>query len=76
MRADQGRGVRFRERAGTQDRVNLFADATDDHQRIHTDPERANDGPFVGATAHGFLSLSLAVNLWTELLDVPGVTTE
>ena len=59
-----------------QDRVNLFADATDDHQWIHTDPERAKDGPFGGAIAHGFLSLSLAVKFWTELLDVTGVTTK
>ncbi|MDF2989832.1 MAG: acyl dehydratase [Microbacterium sp.] len=60
----------------TQDRVDLFADATDDHQWIHTDPERAKDGPFGGAIAHGFLSLSLAVRFWTELLDVTGVTTK
>jgi len=60
----------------TQDRVDLFADATDDHQWIHTDPERAKDGPFGGAIAHGFLSLSLAVKFWTELLEVTGVTTK
>ncbi|MCW3492537.1 MaoC family dehydratase [Microbacterium sp. SSM24] len=60
----------------TQDRVNLFADATDDHQWIHTDPERAKDGPFGAAIAHGFLSLSLAVKFWTELLDVTDVTTK
>ncbi|MGN8553218.1 UNVERIFIED_CONTAM: MaoC family dehydratase [Microbacterium sp. SLM126] len=60
----------------TQDRVDLFADATDDHQWIHTDPERAKDGPFGGAIAHGFLSLSLAVKFWTELLDVTDVTTK
>lgn len=60
----------------TQGRVDLFADATDDHQWIHTDPERAKDGPFGGAIAHGFLSLSLAVKFWTELLDVTGVTTK
>lgn len=57
----------------TQDRVNTFADATDDHQWIHTDPERAKDSPFGGAIAHGFLSLSLAVPMWTELLEVEGV---
>jgi acyl dehydratase len=57
----------------TQDRVNTFADATDDHQWIHVDPERAKDSPFGGAIAHGFLSLSLAVPMWTELLDVDGV---
>lgn len=60
----------------TQDRVNLFAEATDDHQWIHTDPERAKDGPFGGPIAHGFLSLSLAVKFWTELLEVTGVATK
>ena len=60
----------------TQDRVDLFADATDDHQWIHTDPERAKDGPFGGAIAHGYLSLSLTVKFWTEVLDVTGVTTK
>lgn len=57
----------------TQDRVNLFADATDDHQWIHVDPERAKDGPFGGAIAHGFLSLSLTVKFWSELFDVTDV---
>ena len=60
----------------TQERVNTFADATDDHQWIHVDPERAKDGPFGGPIAHGFLTLSLAVTFWTELLDVEGVTTK
>ncbi len=60
----------------TQDRINTFADAADDHQWIHTDPERAKDGPFGAAIAHGFLTLSLAVPFWTELLDVEGVTTK
>lgn len=43
----------------TQDRVNQFADATNDHQFIHTDPSRAKQTPFGGTVAHGFLSLSL-----------------
>ena len=43
----------------TQERVNQFADATDDHQFIHVDPERAKQTPFGGTVAHGFLSLSL-----------------
>ncbi|WP_062382925.1 MaoC family dehydratase [Demequina iriomotensis] len=61
----------------TQDRVNLFADAVDDHQWIHTDPERATaESPFGAPIAHGFLSLSLATRFWTELLDVDGVTTK
>jgi acyl dehydratase len=58
----------------TQHQVNLFADATDDHQWIHVDIERAKEGPFGGPIAHGFLSLSLAVPFWTELLDVKGVS--
>jgi acyl dehydratase len=42
-----------------QARVNLFADATGDHQWIHVDPERARQGPFGAPVAHGFLTLSL-----------------
>jgi len=60
----------------TQDQVNTFADATGDHQWIHTDPERAKEGPFGGPIAHGFLTLSLVIPMWTELLDVQGVTTK
>jgi acyl dehydratase len=60
----------------TQDQVNTFADATGDHQWIHTDPERAKDGPFGGPIAHGFLTLSLAVTFWTELFDLEGVGTK
>ncbi|WP_431882156.1 MaoC family dehydratase [Micromonospora gifhornensis] len=63
-------------RTVTQDQVNLFADATDDHQWIHVDPERAQTGPFGAPIAHGFLTLSLAVPFWTELLEVKGVTTK
>lgn len=59
----------------TQDRVNLFADATDDHQWIHVDPARAAEGPFGAPIAHGFLTLSLTVKFWSELFDVTGVTT-
>ena len=43
----------------TQERVNQFADATNDHQFIHVDPEKAAKSPFGGPIAHGFLSLSL-----------------
>ncbi|WP_125098622.1 MaoC family dehydratase [Leucobacter chromiireducens] len=60
----------------TQDRVNLFADAVDDQQWIHVDPERAATGPFGGPIAHGFLSLSLATKFWTELFELDGVTTK
>ncbi|MEA9986915.1 MaoC family dehydratase [Subtercola sp. RTI3] len=60
----------------TQDRVNLFAEAANDGQWIHTDPERAASGPFGGAIAHGFLTLSLTIPFWTELLEVEGVTAK
>jgi len=60
----------------TQERVNVFADATDDRQWIHVDPARAADGPFGAPIAHGFLTLSLAVTFWTDLLEVDGVTTK
>ena len=57
-----------------QERVNLFADATGDHQWIHVDPERAKTGPFGGAIAHGYLTLSLAPVLLSEVLTVEGMT--
>ena len=60
----------------TQERVDAFADSTDDHQWIHVDPAKAAAGPFGGTIAHGFLTLSLAVTFWTELLEVEGVTTK
>ena len=60
----------------TQEQINLFADATDDHQWIHTDPERGKDGPFGAPIAHGFLTLSLIIPFWGELFDVEGVTTK
>jgi acyl dehydratase len=60
----------------SQDRVNTFADAASDHQWIHTDPERAKGGPFGAPIAHGFLTLSLLIPLWVELLDVQGVSTK
>lgn len=53
-----------------QDRIDRFADATDDHQWIHIDPERAAAGPFGGTIAHGYLSLSLLAPLMFELLRV------
>ena len=58
----------------TQDRVNAFADATSDHQWIHVDRERAAAGPFGGTIAHGFLTLSLIIPLFGELLAVKGVS--
>jgi acyl dehydratase len=54
--------------------VNTFADATDDHQWIHTDAERAKDGPFGGTIAHGYLTLSLLIPLFTQLLEINGVS--
>ena len=54
----------------TQERVNQFADATDDHQFIHVDVERAKQTPFGGTIAHGFLTLSLLAPISTELLAV------
>jgi acyl dehydratase len=60
----------------TQERIDTFADATGDHQWIHVDPERAKNGPFGAPIAHGYLTLSLFIPLFTELLDVQGVTTK
>ncbi|MGW0705358.1 MaoC family dehydratase [Streptomyces sp. NPDC002643] len=60
----------------TQERINTFADATGDHQWIHVDPEKAAAGPFGAPIAHGYLTLSLFIPLFTELLDVEGVSTK
>ncbi|HEY7932036.1 MAG TPA: MaoC family dehydratase [Acidimicrobiales bacterium] len=57
----------------TQEEVNLFADATGDHQWIHVDPERAAKGPFGGPIAHGYLTLSLVPVLLGGVLKVDGV---
>ena len=55
-----------------QDRINTFADATDDHQWIHIDPERAkSESPFGGPIAHGYLTLSLIIPMWDEVLKAP-----
>ena len=55
----------------TQERVNQFAEATNDHQFIHIDPEKAAQSPFGGPIAHGFLSLSLLSFLSAQNLVVP-----
>ncbi len=55
----------------TQERVNQFADATNDHQFIHVDPDRAAETPFGGPIAHGFLSLSLLSYLNEQTAVVP-----
>lgn len=57
-----------------QDRIDLFAQATDDHQWIHVDPERAKDGPFGGTIAHGYLTMSLVNRFLPELVEVRGVS--
>ena len=57
----------------TQERVNLFADATLDHQWIHVDPERARrESPFGGPIAHGFLTLSLLAHFMQQAVSVKG----
>jgi acyl dehydratase len=58
----------------TQERVNLFADATGDHQWIHVDPERAEAGPFGGPIAHGYLTLALIPALLGQVFVVEGIT--
>ena len=58
-----------------QERINAFADATDDHQWIHVDAERAKDGAFGGTIAHGYLTLSLLIPMWTDILEVGDVHT-
>ncbi len=56
----------------TQDRVNLFASATGDHQWIHVDPERASKGPFGAPIAHGYLTLSISNLFLPQIVDVQG----
>ncbi|MGH9116623.1 MAG: MaoC family dehydratase [Acidimicrobiales bacterium] len=56
-----------------QSRINAFADATDDHQWIHVDVERARAGPFGGPIAHGYLTLSLIVPMFFDVLQVDGI---
>ena len=53
-----------------QERINLFADATLDHQWIHVGPERAKEGPFGQTIAHGYLTLSLLPHLWEQTIQV------
>jgi len=58
----------------TQERVNRFADVTEDHNPIHVDPEFAKNTPFGGTIAHGFLTLSMLAPISQELLNVTGAT--
>ena len=60
----------------SQERINLFADATLDHQWIHVDSERAKvESPYKTTIAHGYLTLSLLPHLWQELIQVNNVKT-
>jgi len=56
----------------TQEAIDQFADATNDHQWIHVDPDRAADGPFGTTIAHGFMTLALIAGILPSL-EVPGV---
>jgi acyl dehydratase len=58
----------------TQDRIQAFADATEDQQFIHTDPALAAQTPFGGTIAHGFLSLSLLSRMAADVMLVPETT--
>ncbi|WP_276869202.1 MaoC family dehydratase [Bacteroides heparinolyticus] len=54
-----------------QERINLFADATLDHQWIHVDAERAKvESPFKSTIAHGYLTLSMLPYLWSQIIEV------
>ncbi|MDT0305820.1 MaoC family dehydratase [Streptomyces sp. DSM 44917] len=57
-----------------QKRIDLFAEATGDHQWIHVDPERAATGPFGTTIAHGYLTLSLLPQLIPQLMIPDGIT--
>ena len=57
-----------------QSRINLFADATGDHQWIHVDEERAKQGPFGCTIAHGYLTLSLVNLFLPQIVDVQGIS--
>ena len=59
----------------TQEQVNLFAEATGDHQWIHVDPERARkESPFGGPIAHGYLTLSMGPRLVPQVVAVSGIS--
>ena len=57
-----------------QKRIDMFAEATGDHQWIHVDPERAANGPFGKTIAHGYLSLSLANLFLPQIMQVDNVS--
>jgi acyl dehydratase len=57
----------------TQEAVNMFADATDDHQWIHVDPDKAAKGPFGTTIAHGYMTLALLPGLIYDMYTVKGL---
>jgi acyl dehydratase len=57
-----------------QKRIDMFADATGDHQWIHVDPVRAKDGPFGATIAHGYLTLALVNLFLPQLIEVRGIS--
>jgi len=57
-----------------QERIDMFADATGDHQWIHVDPDKAREGPFGATIAHGYLTLSLANLFLPQLMEVQSVS--
>jgi acyl dehydratase len=58
----------------SQDRIDLFAEATGDHQWIHVDPDRAKDGPFGACIAHGYLTQSLVNYFLPQIVEVRGIS--
>lgn len=58
----------------TQERIDAFAETTEDRQWIHIDPERAASGPFGSTVAHGFLTLSLVASIFEDLVHVEGIS--
>ena len=56
-----------------QERINLFADATLDHQWIHVDENKAKEGPFGQTIVHGYLTLSLLPYLWSQIIEVRNI---
>ena len=57
-----------------QSRINMFADATGDHQWIHVNPDKAKDGPFGCTIAHGYLTLSLVNMFLPQIIEVRGIS--
>jgi len=58
----------------TQEQINQFANATLDHQWIHTDPQRAStESPFKSTIAHGYLTLSIVPHLWDQITEINNI---